>query len=168
DLEQIGEVLSPALRVADLTRADLRVADQRAVLCTPGSIDEFADGVVGLARRPEVACALGRNARQAVAEHYSGQRHVARRWDFVDRLPRDSGARQVVTGDAYKDQVQNQWNNNPVGSETARTAQPHTLEWFLEVEQYRYDVYAQWMPRVMEFADHAGETLLEIGGGLGT
>ena len=71
-------------------------------------------------------------------------------------LPRDRGTRQVETGDAYKDQVQNQWNNNPVGSETARSAQPHTLEWFLEVERYRYGVYAPWMPEVMEFAGHAG------------
>src|SRR4030095_4687727 len=82
--------------------------------------------------------------------------------------PRDSGAASVQTGDAYKDQVQNQWNNNPVGSETARHAQPHTLEWFLEVERYRYETYAPWMPRVMEFRGHAGQQVLEIGGGLGT
>jgi glycosyltransferase involved in cell wall biosynthesis/ubiquinone/menaquinone biosynthesis C-methylase UbiE len=168
DLEQIGEVLSPALRVADFARGEVRVTDQRAVLCTPGSIDEFVDGVVALVRRPDVACALGRNARQAVSDHYSWQRHVARLWDFIDRLPRDSGAQDVATGDAYKDQVQNQWNNNPVGSETARTAQPHTLEWFREVERYRYDVYAPWMPRVMEFDQHAGEEVLEVGGGMGT
>ena len=36
DLEQIGEVLSPALRVGDLSSGDLTVADQRSVLCTPG------------------------------------------------------------------------------------------------------------------------------------
>jgi ubiquinone/menaquinone biosynthesis C-methylase UbiE len=168
DLEQIGEVLSPALRVADLTRGDTRVTDERSVLCTPGDVDEFVNGVVELARRPDVACALGRNARQAVADHYSWQRHVARLWAFGVQQPRDSGAQEVETGDTYKDQVQHQWNNNPVGSETARTAQPHTLEWFLEVERYRYDVYAPWMPRVMEFAGHAGHQMLEIGGGLGT
>jgi glycosyltransferase involved in cell wall biosynthesis/ubiquinone/menaquinone biosynthesis C-methylase UbiE len=168
DLEQIGEVLSPALRMSDLAGCDVRVTDQRAVLCTPGSVDEFVDGVIALARRPDIACALGRNARQAVADHYSWQRHVARLWDFIDRLPRGSGAQEMPTGDAYKDEVQNQWNNNPVGSETAKTAQPHTLEWFREVERYRYDVYAPWMPRVMEFDSHAGETMLEIGGGLGT
>jgi ubiquinone/menaquinone biosynthesis C-methylase UbiE len=68
----------------------------------------------------------------------------------------------------YKDQVQKQWNNNPVGSDTTRAAQPHTLEWFKEVEQYRYGSYAPWMPDVMEFARHAGEQVLEIGGGMGT
>ena len=46
--------------------------------------------------------------------------------------------------------------------------QPHTLEWFLEVERYRYGVYAPWMPEAMEFARHAGEEVLEIGGGMGT
>jgi len=168
DLEQIGEVLSPALRLADLTRGDVRVTDQRSVLCTPGDVDEFVNGVVELARRPDVTCALGRNARNAVAEHYSWQRHVERLWAFASQQPRGSGVQQVATGDVYKDQVQNQWNNTPVGSETARATQPHTLEWFLELERYRYGVYAPWMPRVMEFAGHAGEQLLEIGGGLGT
>jgi glycosyltransferase involved in cell wall biosynthesis/ubiquinone/menaquinone biosynthesis C-methylase UbiE len=168
DLEQIGEVLSPALRVSDLARPDVAVANERAVLCTPGNIDEFVDAVVMLARRRDVCVALGRNARQAVADHYSWRHHVARLWARAAELPSDSGARQVETGDAYKDQVQNQWNNNPVGSETARGAQPHTLEWFLEVERYRHGVYAPWMPQVMEFAGHAGEQVLEIGGGMGT
>jgi len=168
DLEQIGEVLSPALRPPDLARPDLTVADQRSVLCTPGSVDEFVAGVVGLARRPDVADALGRNARQAVADHYSWRQHVSRLWAFAAGLRHDSGARRIETGDAYKGQVQNQWNNNPVGSETARSAQPQTLEWFQEVERYRYQDYAPWMPRVMEFAEHKGEQVLEIGGGMGT
>jgi ubiquinone/menaquinone biosynthesis C-methylase UbiE len=168
DLEQIGEVLSPALRPADLARPDLAVTNQRSVLCAPGSVDEFVAGVVGLVRRRDVAGALGRNARQAIADTYSWRQHVARLWAFAAGLPRDSGAPQIETGDAYKGQVQNQWNNNPVGSETARSAQPHTLEWFQEVERYRHDVYAPWMPRVMEFAEHAGEQVLEVGGGMGT
>ncbi len=168
DLEQIGEVLSPAFRATDLALAGLQVTNQRSVLCEPGDVDQFVAAVVGLAGRPELASALGRNARQAVVDRYSWQQHVARLWAFAAALPRDSGAREVETGDAYKEQVQNQWNNNPVGSETARSAQPHTREWFEEVERYRYDVYAPWMPRVMEFAGHAGEQVLEVGGGMGT
>jgi ubiquinone/menaquinone biosynthesis C-methylase UbiE len=168
DLEQIGEVLSPALRLADLARPDLTVADQRSVLCSPGNIDEFVAAVVGLARRPDVAAALGRNARQAVADHYSWQHHVSRLWAFVAGLRRASRPLEIDTADAYKGQTQNQWNNNPVGSETVRSAQPNTLEWFLEVERYRYETYAPWMPRVMEFAKHAGEQVLEVGGGMGT
>ena len=168
DLEQIGEVLSPALRVADLERPDSVVRDERSVLCTPGNVEEFVAAVVGLLRRPDLCCALGRNARQAVADHYSWRRHVDRLWAFAVQLPSTAGARQVQTGDAYKDQVQHQWNNNPVGSETARGAQPYSLEWFLDVERYRYTDYAPWMPRVMEFDRHAGEQVLEIGGGMGT
>ena len=168
DLEQIGEVLSPALRTPDLARPGVTVTNQRAVLCAPGDVDDFVAGVVGLAHRRDLGCALGRNARQAVADRYSWQQHVSRLWAFAADLPRDSGAREVDTGDAYKEQVQNQWNNNPVGSETARASQPYTLEWFQEIEQYRYEVYAPWMPRVMEFASHSGEQVLEVGGGMGT
>ena len=74
----------------------------------------------------------------------------------------------IRTGDAYKDRVQNQWNENPVGSHHARESQPRTIDWFLEVERHRYGVYAPWMPDVMEFATHAGQRVLEIGGGTGT
>ena len=81
---------------------------------------------------------------------------------------RASGAARVATGDAYKDQVQNQWNQNPVGSQHAHASQPHTLAWFLEVERHRYEVYAPWMREVMEFTQHTGQDVLEIGGGIGT
>jgi glycosyltransferase involved in cell wall biosynthesis/ubiquinone/menaquinone biosynthesis C-methylase UbiE len=168
ELEQIGEVLSPGLRAKDLERPGVEVRDERSVLCTPGDVDEFVAAVVGLVRRPDLSCALGRNARQAVVDHYSWQRHVDRVWTFAHDLPWSENTRRLPTGDAYKDQVQNQWNNNPVGSETARGAQPQSLEWFLDVERYRYQDYAPWMPSVMEFDRHAGEQLLEVGGGMGT
>ena len=203
DLEQLGEVLSPALRVADFHRAGLAVTNERSVLCTPGDVDEFVDAVVALVERPDISSALGRNARQAVLECYSWQRHVDRVWRFLagERTPAaaliarpdvvrapdmarmEAGAverratagverppevERVQTGDAYKEEVQNQWNNNPVGSHYAKVAQPHTLEWYQEVEQYRYGEYAPWMFEVMEFGRHRGEAVLEIGGGLGT
>jgi ubiquinone/menaquinone biosynthesis C-methylase UbiE len=75
---------------------------------------------------------------------------------------------RLSTGDAYKDEVQNQWNEDPCGAQYVKEAQPDTLEWFLEVERYRYDVYAPWMREVMEFDRHRGEKLLEIGAGIGT
>ena len=195
DLEQLGEVLSPALRLPDFSRADLAVTNERAVLCSPGHVDEFVGAVLALCARPEIAAALGRNARQAVLDSYSWQRHVANDWRFLcgDYTPaaiRVSPAavaepretppststtatnatdlRRVSTGDAYKEEVQDQWNNNPVGSHYAKTTQPHTLEWYLEVEQYRYGTYSPWAFEVMEFGRHAGEKVLEVGGGLGT
>ncbi len=85
------------------------------------------------------------------------------------RIAADSRpAPDLETGDAYKDRVQDQWNENPVGSQYVQSAQPHSLEWFLEVERYRYGAYAPWMPEVMEFAAHRDEDVLEIGGGMGT
>jgi glycosyltransferase involved in cell wall biosynthesis/SAM-dependent methyltransferase len=146
DLEQIGEVLSPALRPTDLIRGDLVVRDERAVLCAPGDLDGFVDGVSGLIRRRDIADALGRNARLAVTE-YSWQRHVERLWAFVDSLPMDDVA------DA---------------SAGSHVAQPHTLEWFLEVERQRYQDDAPWLPGVLDWEGRAGQRVLHIGSGVGT
>ena len=219
DLEQIGESLSPALTADDLLDPSLVVDDERAVLCTPGDVDEFVDAVVALAERPHVWAALGRNAREAVRQHYSWTTHVAHLWRFMageraqERFaadlhrkakrrrfarepvgvgaamsaasiapaapggsvasapaPRADAIRapQVQTGDAYKDEVQRQWDNDPAGSHYVKEAAPHTLPWFLEAETYRYGEYAPWMADTMEFGRHAGERVLEIGGGMGT
>lgn len=180
DLEQIGQTLSPALRAPDLQAAEPRVGDARAVLCVPGSVDDFVEAVCGVLARPQVWTALGRNARRAVEEHYSWQRHVSRLWSFLGRdrearrlaaQPTGSGqrsGREIETGDAYKDEVQKQWDNDPAGSHYVKQATPHTIEWFREVEAYRYDEYGPWMAETMEFARHEGEELLEIGGGIGT
>ena len=184
DLEQIGDVLSPALRPAQVT-SGVTVTDERAVLCKPGDVTDFATGVVGLLSLPEVAAGLGRNARSAVLNQFSWARHVERLWPVLTgaRSVDEEGfastraaASQIVpptltkiqTGDEYKDQVQNQWNNNPVGSQYVKKADPHTLEWFLEVEAHRYGEYGPWMPDTMEFARHRGDQVLEIGGGMGT
>lgn len=45
---------------------------------------------------------------------------------------------------------------------------PYTLQWFLAIENQRYRRHARWIPRVLEFAKHSGETLLGLGDGLGT
>jgi glycosyltransferase involved in cell wall biosynthesis len=83
DLEQIGLVLSPALRPADFASAAPVVERQRAVLCRPGDVEDFVDGVVALVEHPELAAALGRNARAAAQAHFTWERHVARIWDHV-------------------------------------------------------------------------------------
>lgn len=178
DLEQIGEVLSPALRPGQLRNA-VQVDAQRAILCTPGDLNEFVDSVVYLCQHPDVANALGRNARQAAEDEFSWTHHVQRLLAFAAGKPlAAAGAGQpqpsvlvdtsIKTGDGYKDEVQNQWDNDPCGSHYVKDAKPHTLEWFLEAERYRYEEYAPWMPEVMEFAGHAGKRLLEIGAGMGT
>ncbi len=196
DLEQIGQVLSPALTPEEAA-AGREVTDERAVLCTPGDVDQFVRGVVVLVERPAMACALGRNARRAAADHYSWTRHVANLWSFLAgnrtaqelapdlrRKPRPAAIAVaatasrtgelsrpediVSTGDAYKDQVQRQWNSDPAGSHYMPDVPAHTQEWFIEAERYRYGTYARWMPEVMEFDRHSGRKLLEIGGGMGT
>ena len=200
DLEQIGESLSPALMTEDLLDPSLVVTDERAVLCTPGDVDEFVNAVVALVERPSLWAALGRNAREAVATHYSWTRHVAHLWPFLagargperfaepvavgvvsrgaDLPPAGAAASHpsrvstrspaIETGDAYKDEVQRQWDNDPAGSHYVKAASPHTLPWFLEAEAYRYREYGPWMAETMEFARHSGRRVLEIGGGMGT
>jgi ubiquinone/menaquinone biosynthesis C-methylase UbiE len=46
--------------------------------------------------------------------------------------------------------------------------EPYTLQWFLEIENQRHGRHGSWIPRQLEFAKHAGETLLGLGSGLGT
>ncbi len=74
----------------------------------------------------------------------------------------------IETGDRYKNEVQNQWNEDACGSHYVKGAQPGTLEWYKEAEAYRYGTYAPWMPELMEFARHRGHKVLEVGAGLGT
>jgi ubiquinone/menaquinone biosynthesis C-methylase UbiE len=80
---------------------------------------------------------------------------------------RDALAR-IASEDPYKDQVQDQWNEDPCGSHYVEEAEENTLAWYLEAERYRYGVYGPWMPKVMEFDRHAGHKVIEIGGGMGT
>lgn len=190
DLEQIGQILSPALVARDLEDPGVQVGDARAVLCEPGNVDDFVACVVALVERPDLWPQLGHNSRRAVEQHYSWARHVARLWPFLAgerdtaglsdlaRSPRHWPGRtasvstptpaELETGDQYKDEVQKQWDNDPAGSHYVKEAAPHTLEWFQEVEAYRYNEYAPWMLEVMEFSGHAGHQLLELGGGIGT
>jgi ubiquinone/menaquinone biosynthesis C-methylase UbiE len=170
-LEQIGEVLSPALTPAQAADPAARVGGERSVLCTPGSVDEFVQSVVALVDRPELARALGRNAREAVRQHYSWERHVARLWERLAAMAAPASppaGTALATGDVYKNETQRQWDNDPCGSHYARGVLQHTLDWYLKVEDHRYREYGPWMPEVMEFASHAGEEVLEIGAGLGT
>jgi SAM-dependent methyltransferase len=47
-------------------------------------------------------------------------------------------------------------------------AEPYTLQWFLNIEELRHCRHGRWIPKVLEFAKHEGETLLGMGNGLGT
>ena len=82
DLEQIGEVLSPAIRASDITKA-FEITRERSILCTPGDVGEFVEAVVFLAKHPDIAATLGNNAREAADHEYSWQRHIVRLWEFA-------------------------------------------------------------------------------------
>lgn len=47
-------------------------------------------------------------------------------------------------------------------------ARSFTLEWFLELDARRYSRRSRWLPRLLEFNKHAGESVLGIGDSLGT
>jgi SAM-dependent methyltransferase len=51
---------------------------------------------------------------------------------------------------------------------SAELAEPYTLQWFLDIENQRHGRQGRWIPRLLEFAKHPGETLLGLGHGLGT
>jgi SAM-dependent methyltransferase len=50
----------------------------------------------------------------------------------------------------------------------AAAAEPYSLQWFLDIESQRHSRHARWIPKLLEFAKHSGETLLGLGHGLGT
>jgi ubiquinone/menaquinone biosynthesis C-methylase UbiE len=56
----------------------------------------------------------------------------------------------------------------PAALRLAEPAEPYTLQWFLSIENHRHSRHGRWIPRLLEFAKHSGETLLGLGHGLGT
>jgi len=50
----------------------------------------------------------------------------------------------------------------------AYLVEPFSLQWFLAAERLRYGGPGRWIPRVLEFGKHAGETMLGLGKHLGT
>lgn len=80
DLEQIAHVLSPALRTSDFASAKPDVTNQRAVLCPPGSVEDFIHAVLALARDSATTARLGANARAAALAHYTWSQHVRNLW----------------------------------------------------------------------------------------
>jgi ubiquinone/menaquinone biosynthesis C-methylase UbiE len=46
--------------------------------------------------------------------------------------------------------------------------EPFTLQWFLDIESARHGRQGKWIPPLLEFTKHSGESLLGLGQGLGT
>ena len=92
DLEQMGEVVSPALRIDASRPAKALVTNERGILCTPGDLNSFVEAVCWLADNPEIGKALGENALSAARDHYTWDRHVDKFWKFVHELPLSADA----------------------------------------------------------------------------
>src|SRR5436190_17910186 len=56
----------------------------------------------------------------------------------------------------------------PAGRHAEDQPEPFTLQWYLHAETQRHGRRGRWIPRLLEFTKHAGETLLGLGHGLGT
>lgn len=56
----------------------------------------------------------------------------------------------------------------PTDRPGGRDLEPYTRGWYEEIELKRYARAGAWLPRVLEFSRHAGESLLMLGPGLGT
>ncbi len=85
DLEQIGAVLRPAIPGNHDPKAP--VNDARAVLCKPGDVASFAEGVSLLVRNPQLSKQLGTNAREAARKYYTWDQHVTDLWAFAAGRP---------------------------------------------------------------------------------
>jgi SAM-dependent methyltransferase len=46
--------------------------------------------------------------------------------------------------------------------------EPYSLQWFVTLQNQRHTKHGRWIPKLLEFAKHRGETLLALGDGLGT
>ncbi len=56
----------------------------------------------------------------------------------------------------------------PAGMGPDPVVEPYSLQWYLDIEERRFSRRGRWIPRLLEFSKHAGETLLGLGTGLGT
>lgn len=86
ELEQIGEVLSPGLRVTAPAQMYEKALDARALLSRPGDVDEIVRGLEVLALNPSLRNRLGHNAREAALRHYTWATHVGKILDGLNTV----------------------------------------------------------------------------------
>jgi ubiquinone/menaquinone biosynthesis C-methylase UbiE len=69
---------------------------------------------------------------------------------------------------AHRLYAQEAFHSAWAGLDRVEKSPPYSLQWFLEIESQRHHRHGKWIPRLLEFAKHPGETLLGLGDGLGT
>lgn len=87
DLVQLGEVMRPALMLAD--RDGERRSDARSVLIRPASVEDLIEASVWMIDEPALRAQLGANALKAARDYYSWDVHVQALWAFA--LGREPG-----------------------------------------------------------------------------
>jgi ubiquinone/menaquinone biosynthesis C-methylase UbiE len=70
-----------------------------------------------------------------------------------------------VTENNWKKETLKQWNNKACGSHETDEI---NLDYFLEVERFRYSNYGPWMKEFYKYDEHSNIKLLEVGFGQGT
>lgn len=65
----------------------------------------------------------------------------------------------------WKNETKKQWNKTPCGVVNANV---NSLDYYLKVEDYRYNQYGIWMNEFYNYKNHKGIKLLEVGFGQGT
>jgi SAM-dependent methyltransferase len=105
-----------------------------------------------------------------MADSYPGKLHVWEGWAPVLRPgPAAAGARGRPAPLADADLADRLYAAEALRPPRSREGPaPFTLQWFLEIEHARHQRQGRWLPRLLEFGKHAGETLLGVGPGLGT
>src|ERR1044072_226507 len=91
----------------------------------------------------------------------------SRRTDRWDRIYKIYRTNRMGLGEEIL-RAREQWGHDPCGAKYAREHELGTREFFDSVERHRYQEYAPWMPRLMEFEKFRGARLLEIGCGMGS
>lgn len=76
DLDQLGQVLQPAVQESAMSPDWLPKGDETAILTEPGSPQAIVRALQVLQKRPEVRAALSGAARRKALEQYTWQRHV--------------------------------------------------------------------------------------------
>lgn len=102
---------------------------------------------------------------------YPGKLRVWEAWDLADfsvRMAPDTGRIGMPGDRAAELYARETLRSGAAGGARDEPAEPYTLPWYLHVERQRHERFAKWLPRLLEFGKHAGETLLGLGYGLGT
>jgi glycosyltransferase involved in cell wall biosynthesis len=84
ELEQIGDILNPGLRVNDSKVNAIKLKkNMLAVLTKPGDVDSLISGIKYLVENKEICEMMGRNARKKVLENFTWDHHVSKILDAL-------------------------------------------------------------------------------------